>query len=311
MRRPYSILSAILCICLIATASLSQQDRLEGRWAGAVKSIQGTRPAVVTFKKSGDSYTGAISGLRGDAEVPLSDIKLEGDKLTAKSEVESPQGSFVINYTLMLEGETLKGKGELDLGGQSFGFDIELKRGGEAAQGETPSRGGGGRDRQGQSRRSVPQPQQEQSLEYFAGQWTFKWIGRESILGPGTREGTVTYTLAADGKSLEGRTVGTHAEGSYEESAAITFDEEKKILTFRERRAGGVQLLSKGDWSSPIAIRFTIEPLNVKGQTLRLRRTIDVISAHSFKVTEEMSEDGGPFVRLGNALFSKVLSPAK
>ena len=122
MRRPYYMLSAILSVCLVAPAILAQQDRLEGRWSGAVKSIQGTRPAVVTFKKSGDSYTGVISGLRGDTEVPLSDIKLEGNNLTAKSEIESPQGSFIINYALVLEGDSLKGKGELDLGGIGLGI---------------------------------------------------------------------------------------------------------------------------------------------------------------------------------------------
>ena len=64
--------------------------------------------------------------------------------------------------------------------------------------------------------------------------------------------------------------------------------------------------MSKGDWTSPLVIRFTVDPIKVKNQTLRLRRTMTVISAHSFSVTEELSEDGGPFVRLGQAIFSKA-----
>ena len=71
-----------------------------------------------------------------------------------------------------------------------------------------------------------------------------------------------------------------------------------------ERRRD-LQIASKGDWTSPISIRFTVDPIKVKGQTLQLRRTIAVISAYSFTVTEELSEDGGPFVRLGQAIFSK------
>ena len=31
-----------------------------------------------------------------------------------------------------------------------------------------------------------------------------------------------------------------------------------------------------------------------------------MIAAHSFSITEELSEDGGPFIRLGNALFTSV-----
>ncbi|HSF25481.1 MAG TPA: hypothetical protein VLE20_14745, partial [Blastocatellia bacterium] len=56
-----------------------------------------------------------------------------------------------------------------------------------------------------------------------------------------------------------------------------------------------------------ISIRFTIDPIKVKGQTVQLKRVISIVAAHSFTVTEELSEDGGPFVRLGSAVYSKVL----
>jgi len=67
-----------------------------------------------------------------------------------------------------------------------------------------------------------------------------------------------------------------------------------------------VQIKSTADWRSPIAIRFTMEPIKVKGQTVLLKRIISVVAAHSFTVTEELSEDNGPFVRLGSAIYSKV-----
>jgi hypothetical protein len=40
-------------------------------------------------------------------------------------------------------------------------------------------------------------------------------------------------------------------------------------------------------------------------QTIRVRRTYMIVSAQSFTLAEEMSVDGGPFQRLGNATFSK------
>ena len=54
---------------------------------------------------------------RGD--MPLMDVKLDGDKVTAKAEIESPQGAFVIDYTFNLQGDTMKGVGAINIGGLS------------------------------------------------------------------------------------------------------------------------------------------------------------------------------------------------
>jgi hypothetical protein len=217
-----------------------------------------------------------------------------------------------------LQGDSLKGQGALDFGGNAFTFDIDLKRTGDSsaaapAQPTTPPAGrpsgqpsgqqGGG---QGRQRVDVPQPQQKQSIDYFVGQWSFRYIGRESGFGVAPREGVVTFTKRPDGKSVEGTTVGKHDGGAFKETSVITFDEATKMLTFSEKLANGVQLNSRGDWTSPISIRFTVEPVKVKGQTLQLKRTISVVAAHSFTVAEELSENGGPFVRLGNAVYSRV-----
>jgi hypothetical protein len=151
----------------------------------------------------------------------------------------------------------------------------------------------------------VPQPQQKQSLDYFVGQWNFRYMGRESALGPAPREGIITFTKNADGKSLTALTEGKTDTGVYKEIAAVTFDETTKMMTFSEKR-NGLRLNSKADWSSPISIRFTVDPIKVKGESLQLRRIISIVAAHSFTVTEELSEGDGPFVRLGNAVYSKV-----
>src|SRR5262249_33269629 len=201
----------------------------------------------------GDKYTGTISGLRPGSEVPLKDIKVDGDKITAKSEVETPQGSIVVNYEFAVQGDSLKGKGEVDFGGQTYAFNFDLKRGAEVAA--APPGG------QQPPRREVPQPQQKQSIEYFVGQWSFNWIGRESALGPAPRVGTATFTLRPDGKSLDVRTEGKADNVAYKESGVVTWDEGTKTLTFTERLANGVQVQSRGDWKSPISIRFTVDPI--------------------------------------------------
>ena len=301
MRRSFIVLATILLVQLLAVAGLAQQDRLQGRWEGTTKSIQGERPVTVIFKKEADAYTGTITGSQGT--IPFKDLKVGGDQVTANAEVDSPPaGRLSFNYKFVLQGDTLKGEGAAEVGGQTYDFTIELKRV------STPTALTEQEERRA-TRPLVAQPQQKQSLDYFVGQWAFKWVGRESALGPGgRREGMTSFKLAPGGKTLESHTDGKSEEGSYQESAVIGFDETTKMLSFVERRRD-LQVASKGDWTSPVSIRFTVDPIKVKGQTLHLRRTIAVISAYSFTVTEELSEDGGPFVRLGQAIFSKANLP--
>jgi hypothetical protein len=298
MRRSFIVLATILLVQLLAVAGPTQQDRLQGRWEGTAKSLQGERPTTVIFKKEAESYAGTITGLQGP--IPFRDLKVDGDNVTANAEVDSPQaGRVTINYKFVLQGETLKGAGAVEVGGQTYNFTYDLKR-------VSTSTALTEQEERRATRPLVPQPQQKQSLDYFVGQWAFKWVGRESALGPGgRREGMTTFKLAPGGKTLESHTDGKSEEGNYQESAVIGFDETTKVLSFSERRRD-IQVASKGDWTSPISIRFTVDPIKVKGQTLQLRRTIAVISAYSFTVTEELSEDGGPFVRLGQGIFSKA-----
>src|ERR1700686_96762 len=300
MRRSFIVLATVLLVQLLAVAGMAQQDRLQGRWEGTAKSFQGERPRTVIFRKEADAYTGTITAMPG--QVPFKKIKVDGDNVTANAEVDSPQAERVtINYKFILHGETLTGEGAVEVGGQTYNFTLDLKRvSNSTALTEQEERRS--------TRPLVPQPQQKQSLDYFVGQWAFKWVGRESAFGPGgRREGTTTFTLAPGGKTLESRTEGKSEEGSYQESAVIGFDETTKMLSFAERRHE-LTLDCKGDWTSPISIRFTVDPIKVEGQTLQLKRAMGIISAYSFTVTEELSEDRGPFVRLGQAVFSKANS---
>jgi hypothetical protein len=155
-------------------------------------------------------------------------------------------------------------------------------------------------------RPSPPQPQQRQGLEYFAGTWKFTWTGRESAITPGPRTGTVTFTRIGDSNFLEMRVEGSsEGSGAYKESGVLGWNDEKKLLAVRERLANGTDILSLGDWTSPIGIRFDTEPIRIQTQTLRLRRSYQILSAASFSVTEELSTNGGPFVRLGTGDFRK------
>jgi hypothetical protein len=155
-------------------------------------------------------------------------------------------------------------------------------------------------------RPSPPQPIQRQALEYFTGAWAFSWTGRESPLTPGPRTGTVTYGAPGTSPFLEFLVEGTaDGSGAYKESGTLGWHAGQKVLAVHERLAGGIEMLSIGDWTSPIAIRFESAPITARGQRLRLRRIYSIVSAHSFTVSEELSTDDGPFVRLGGGVFTK------
>jgi hypothetical protein len=297
-----SLMMKLMVTALLLNAvAYAQSEKLAGKWEGTMKAPQGERAATAVFKKEGEIYTGTITGLRGD--VPLKDIKVAGDKITAKAEIETPQATLTINYEFVLQGDGLKGTGSLDFGGSPISFDLDMKRAAEGAAASTAAAPAAPRTPRAPS---VEQPQQKQSIDYFVGAWNFRYLGRESGLGPAPREGVLTLSKAADGKTLNGSITGKHEGGAYQETVTVAYDEATKALTFLEKRPGNVTLKSQGDWTSPIAIRFKVDPVKAKDQTLQLRRTISVVAAHSFTVTEELSEDGGPFVRLGNAVYSKV-----
>lgn len=308
MRRSFLLATLFVACAIIPAGGFAQRDRLAGRWEGKVQAPQGERQAVLNIRKEGDKYVGSVSGLRGDSEAEVQDLKIEGDRVTAKTEIQGPQGAIVINYDFTLAGETMKGTGSIDFGGQAFSFDFDLKRVGEASSAAPagPTRTGEGRQEGQQRRPSVPQPQQAQKLEYFTGEWHFTWVGRESALGPGPMQGTLTYTPSADGKSLNGVAVGKSDEGSVRHTSVMSFDETSKVLSYSESHGSGVSFSTRGDWSSPIAVKFEVATVTAQGHTLKLKRVISIVSAHSFTVTDELSEDGGPFVRLGNGVFSKA-----
>lgn len=312
MQRPGLISAIVVTGLALAAAGRAQQEPLLGRWEGTVEGPQGKRQAVLSLEKdAAGGYAGTITGMRGD--VALRDIKVTVDTVSAESQVETAQGSLRVKYSFVRQGTDLKGKSEAEFGGQTFTANFELKRSAAAspapasAPQATPSPEASRRP----GRQSPPQPTQKQSLDYFSGRWSFRWVGRESALTPGgVLEGTMVIKPVPEGVFLEGRLEGRSKTGPMGERLLLGFDDANKALVLLEQR-GGAQTLSLGDWTSPIAIRFKVAPFQAGGRRLRLNRTLAVVAAHSFTLTEELSEDGGPFVRLGNAVFARAVEAAE
>ena len=167
-----------------------------------------------------------------------------------------------------------------------------------AAQTEPP--------RQRQRRESPPQHRVERTIDYFAGRWRFEYIGGEfPPLSGGGRTGTVTFARLGASNFVTGQLDGELAGKPYRETQTIGFDPDGLALVVVERRPDGTELVSLGNWRSPLAIVFQTAAVRAGGKTFQLKRVISVTSDVAFEVTEEFSVDGGPFRRLGNGHFTK------
>lgn len=278
---------AFFLVFAVVMTGRAQQDPLQGRWEGMVRSVQGERKATVSFKKEGETYSGSISGVTGTTEIPFKEIKRDGEKVTAVVQIDAPQGQVTVNFDFVLKGETLDGKGEVNLGAQKLGFTYDLKRVGDVFAKKDLS--------------------PVQKLDYFVGQWKFEMVARESPLGPGGElKGQMTFDRVLDGTFLESRFETETGQDVLRGNGFIGFDPASKLYTYFEYRNNGIVMFNTGTWTGP-GIRLEAVPVQVKGQTLRLRRAISVISENTFTLVEEFSQDGGPFQRLGNGTFTKVV----
>ena len=104
---------------------------------------------------------------------------------------------------------------------------------------------------------------------------------------------------------MTGTVEGTIGGKPYRDAVSVGVDADAKTVVYVERRANGVELVSLGNWRSPLAVAFVTSALQSNGRTYQLRRVMSILSESSFNVTEDFSVDGGPFRRLGNARYIK------
>lgn len=109
---------------LIAAPALAADSPVVGTWLTAV-DVQGMKiEAEMTVAEEGDGYTVAIKdgpmpGAPADAAPPpstISDIAVDGPKLSFKRKLTTPQGEMNLTYTASVDGDTLTGEINSDFG---------------------------------------------------------------------------------------------------------------------------------------------------------------------------------------------------
>ena len=111
-------------VSLMAAPALAADSPVLGTWATAV-DVQGQKvTAELTVAQSGDAYTVAIKdgpfpGAPADAPAmpsTISDVTVDGAKLTFKRKLTTPQGEMNLTYTANVDGNALTGEIGSDFG---------------------------------------------------------------------------------------------------------------------------------------------------------------------------------------------------
>ncbi len=274
-----------LALALAGTAG-AQAPGIAGEWRGTITSASGAdTPFVLTIRQTPDGPAGTTGGLGATSEIPLTTITISGGQVSFQAESDSRLGDVAIAGALTADGNRMTGAGSLAVGGQRFAVTFDLQR---------------------RARPTVTQPQIPQSIQYFVGRWRFAYVGAEyPPLSAGTRTGTVTFTRTGDSTFARGAVAGDLYGEHYEEAIDVGFDPDSNAVAWIDRRPGGTDLVSVGDWSSPLAITFKTAPVAAGSHTYQLRRLLSVRSETGFDVTEEIAIDGGPFKRLGDGTYTK------
>jgi hypothetical protein len=261
-------------------------DPVVGNWRGTLTSAGGVEtPIIITIVKKGDVYAGSTNGMNAPSEIPIRKITVDGTHVRIDTLSESRLGDVGLVAELTAEGNTLKGAGTVAVGAQKLDVMLALLR---------------------RPRAEVIQPRVEQRADYFLGTWVFEYVGAEvPPVSAGSRKGAAAFT--SDGSDfVTGRVDVDAGSRKYQDTLKIGVNPETNMVVFTERRSDGFQLTSLGDWRSPIAITFITSPVQADGKRYQLRRFMRIISDTAFELTEELSIDGGPFKRLGNAHYTKT-----
>ena len=278
----------MLATLLVPALGWAQPDPVVGNWRGTLKTPAGTEsPLVLTIAKNGDRYFGSTSGLSEGADVALRKIEpvSGGTGVSIEAAAESRLGVVLLAATLTAQGNALTGDGTLGVGSQRFPVSFALQR---------------------RLRADVVQHQVEQTAEYFTGPWKFDYVGGEfPPLSIGNRQGTITFARVAGSNFVAGALEGESFGTKFEHRMSIGVDPDADTVVLSEKHADGVELLSLGNWRSPLAIVFLTSPVSSGGRTYQLRRVFSILSESAFDMTEEFSVDGGPFRRLGAGHFTR------
>ncbi len=99
--------------------------KAEGTWTYTIESPQGGE-GVLTIRKEGESYSGTITNKRFNTDIPLSDVKVNGNELSFQYDITRPDGNKMnMQVRSVITGDALSGDITV---GQFGNFPIKATR---------------------------------------------------------------------------------------------------------------------------------------------------------------------------------------
>lgn len=116
------LLSVCALLLFALSPALAMAADVTGTWTGAMKGPDGAGDFQLsfTFKQDGAKFTGSVQGPGGEA-IPITDGKIDGDKLTFTVSFNG----MVISHEGTITGDEMKLTSKSD---QGFGGEMTLKR---------------------------------------------------------------------------------------------------------------------------------------------------------------------------------------
>ena len=111
------ILSAILALGLIISATAYAQSSVAGAWELSIIGPEGPITATATLKQDGENVTGSIETPQGVAEMKGT---YKGKALNMAFTIQGPNGALDIKVTSEVDGTSMKGIIDFGMGMAEF-----------------------------------------------------------------------------------------------------------------------------------------------------------------------------------------------
>lgn len=111
------ILSAILALGLVISATAYAQSSVAGAWELSIIGPEGPITATATLKQDGENVTGSIETPQGVAEMKGT---YKGKALNMAFTIQGPNGALDIKVTSEVDGTSMKGIIDFGMGMAEF-----------------------------------------------------------------------------------------------------------------------------------------------------------------------------------------------
>jgi len=120
-------MKTLVCTLLLALSAMTAMAAdLSGKWPGTFtpEGQSDGQPALVVLKHTGDTVTGT-AGPSADQQWPISNVKLDGDKLSFDVTAEN---GMSLKMSLVVDGDHMKGDITMTREGQTMKAKLDVTK---------------------------------------------------------------------------------------------------------------------------------------------------------------------------------------